>query len=193
MKLFSNKLTKTQFLFLLSFSIIEIICFFILFLSYKPIFSQVFDQSREISIKKTKSITQTLSQIFELSFHRYIQDLKLIGKHMSFFANNLINTESQYYQNIINNEDKHVYFATTENLKTYFNKYYDEKQNKFLFFENYIKDYVDNTTNQMNIITDLMNKDKHPELNSISFYKSNEDINDFENNIRKKAAAKYLI
>ena len=193
MKLFSNKLTKTQFLFLLAFSIIEIICFLILFLSYKPIFSQVFDQSREISIQKTKSITQTLSQIFELSFHRYIQDLKLIGKHMSFLANNQINTESQYYQNIINNEDKHVYFATTENLKTYFNKYYDEKQNKFLFFENYIKDYVDNTTNQMNIITDLMNKDKHPELNSISFYKSNEDINDFENNIRKKAAAKYLI
>ena len=152
MKLFSNKLTKTQFFFLLAFSIIEIICFFFFFLSYKPIFSQVFDQSREISIQKTKSITQTLSQIFELSFHRYIQDLKLIGKHMSFFANNLINTESQYYQNIINNEDKHVYFATTENLKTYFNKYYDEKQNKFLFFENYIKDYVDNTTNQMNII-----------------------------------------
>ena len=193
MKLFSDKLTKAQYLLLFAFCIIEIICFLILYLSYKPFFSKVFAQSREISIEKTKSITQTLSQIFELSFHHYIQDLKLIGKHMSFLANDQINTKSQYYQNIINNTDKHIYFATTENLKKYFNKYYDDTQNKFLFFENYIKDYFENTTNQIIILEDLMNKDKHPELNSISYYKLDGDISDIENNIQKTAAAKYLI
>ena len=61
MKLFSNKLTKIQFLFLIAFSIIEITCFLFIFLSYKSLYSQVFNQSREISIEKTKSITSTLS------------------------------------------------------------------------------------------------------------------------------------
>ena len=190
MKLFSNKLTTIQILFLLAFSIIEVICFLILFISYKPLFSQIFNQSRELSIKKTKNITQTLSQIFELSFQRYFQDLKLIGKHMSFLANNQINNKSQYYQNIINDENKHIYSATLENLRKDFNKYYDETQNKFLFFENYIKDYIENTTNQINILNDLMDKNKHSELNSISYYKYNGNI---ENNIQKKIAAKYLI
>ena len=187
MKLFSNKLTTIQILFLLAFSIIEVICFLILFASYKPLFSQIFNQSRELSIKKTKNITQTLSQIFELSFQRYFQDLKLIGKHMSFLANNQINNKSQYYQNIINDENKHIYSATLENLRKDFNKYYDETQNKFLFFENYIKDYIENTTNQINILNDLMDKNKHSELNSISYYKYNGNI---ENNIQKKIAEK---
>ena len=112
MKLFTNQLRKIQFLFLLAFIVIEIICFVILYISYKPLFLQVYNQSREITMEKTRAITHTLSQIFELSFHRYIHDLKLIGKHMSFLANNEINNKSQFYQNLINDEDKHIYFAT---------------------------------------------------------------------------------
>ena len=193
MKLFSNKLTKIKILFLIVFSILEVASFFIIYFSYKPLYTQVFNQSKEISIEKTRAITHTLSQIFELSFHRYVQDLKLIGKHMSFFSNNQINAESQYYKNIINNKDKHIYFATIENLKNDFEKYYDDKQKKFLYMENYIKEYIENTTNSINIVNDLMNKEKHPELNAISYYKLNGDINDIENNLQKKAAAKYLI
>ena len=193
MKLFTNQLRKIQFLFLLAFIVIEIICFVILYISYKPLFLQVYNQSREITKEKTRAITHTLSQIFELSFHRYIHDLKLIGKHMSFLANNEINNKSQFYQNLINDEDKHIYFATIENLKNYFNQYYDDTQKRFLFFENYIKDFVENSTNQKNVINDLMNKEKHPELNSISYYKLNGNINDTENDKQKMSELKYLI
>ena len=108
MKLFTNQLRKIQFLFLLAFIVIEIICFVILYISYKPLFLQVYNQSREITMEKTRAITHTLSQIFVLSFHRYIHDLKLIGKHMSFLANNEINNNSQFYQNLINDVDKIV-------------------------------------------------------------------------------------
>ena len=111
MKLYSNKLTIIQYLSLFTFIVIEILCFAFLFITYKPLFIQVYNESREISINKTKTITHTLSGNLELSFQRYIQDLKLIGKYMSFLANNEINNKSQFYQNIINNEDKHIYFA----------------------------------------------------------------------------------
>ena len=112
---------------------------------------------------------------------------------MSFLANDEINNKSQFYQNIINNEDKHIYFATTENLKIYFNKYYDDTQKKFLFFETYINDIIHNNTNQEDIINDLMSKEKHPELNSISYYKFDGNINEIENDIQKITAIKYLI
>ena len=193
MKLYSNKLTIIQYLSLFTFIVIEILCFAFLFITYKPLFIQVYNESREISINKTKTITHTLSGNLELLFQRYIQDLKLIGKHMSFLANNEINNKSQFYQNIINNEDKHIYFATTENLKIYFNKYYDDTQKKFLFFETYINDIIHNNTNQEDIINDLMSKEKHPELNSISYYKFDGNINEIENDIQKITAIKYLI
>ena len=57
MKLFTNQLTKIQFLLLLAFIVIEIICFVILYISYKPLFLQVYNQSREITKEKTRAIT----------------------------------------------------------------------------------------------------------------------------------------
>ena len=38
-----------------------------------------------------------------------------------------------------------------------------------------------------------MNNTKHPELNSISYYKLNGSINDIETNLKKKTSTKYLI
>ena len=193
MKLFSEKLTKLKFSLILAFSILEIICFIILFISYKPLYLKVFDQAKEASINKTISITQTLNEILKLSLNEYLLDLKLAGKHMSFLAYNSINNNSQYYQKLINNEDKHIFFGTTEELKKNFSDYYDSNEHKFLFKEKYIKDYVENKSNQINILHDLMNKTKHPELNSISYYKEGGNISDIEENQTKKLFSKYLI
>ena len=193
MKLFSEKLTKLKCALLLAFSVLEVICFLILFISYRPLYLKAFDQAKEAAIEKTISITHTLNEILKLSLNEYLLDLRLAGKHMSFLAYDSINSKSQYYNNLINNEDKHIFFSTLEDLKKNFSDYYDENENKFLFHEKYIKDYVQNNSNQINTLNYLMDKTKHPELNSISYYKQNGSINDIEENETKKLFAKYLI
>ena len=192
MKLFSEKLTKYKFLLLSIFIIVEFSSFILLFISYKSIYLNVFDQTKEVAIEKAKSINLSLNQLYKLTLYKDIQDLKFIGKHMSFLANNEINNKSKYYQNIINNNNSHIYYATVGEL-TYFNEYYNDEIKQFLYYDNYVKNYIDNITNRKNILSDMANKDKHPELNSISYYKYNGSINDIENNQIKKAAAKYLI
>ena len=120
MKLFSEKLNKFKFYLLLSFSILEIICFLILFFTYRPLYIQVFDQAKEASIEKTISITHTLNEILKIAFERYLLDLKLAGKHMSFLVYDSINNKSKYYQNLINNEEKYIFFGETNELKKKF-------------------------------------------------------------------------
>ena len=193
MKLFSEKLTKLKFLLFLTFSILEIICFLILFISYKPLYLKVFNQEKKASIEKTDLITNNLNEILRLSLDKYLLDLKLAGKHISFLGHNKINNNSQYYQNVINNEDKHIFFGTIEELKINFSEYYNEEDEKFLYKEKYMKDYIENNSNQINALNDLMDKAKHPELNSISFYKENGTIKDIENKKMKKVFIKYLI
>ena len=193
MKLFSEQLTILKFVTLLIFCILEILLFIILFILYKPIFLKIFEKMEEVSLEKTKLIAKSIDDIIELIFLKYTQDLKFIAKHMSFLVNDTINIESEYYQNIINNEDKHIYDANSEELKKYFPKYYNDSQEKFLFLENYFSNYIDNKANRINILNYLMNNTKHPELNSISFYKLEGNVSDIEKGSIKEISAKYLI
>ena len=191
MKLFSEKLTKYKFFFLSVFSIIEITCFILIYISYKPLYIKVFEQTKDIAIEKTLSITHSLNEIIKITFNRHILDLKFIGKHMSFLSNNNINNKSQYYNNLVNNDDKHLFNSSLEELMNNFSEYFD--QNKSIYLEKYIKDYIDNDINRIKILPDLMNSSLHSELNSISYYKLNGNVKFIENNKEKRTAAKYLI
>ena len=189
MKLFSEILKKYKFLLLFIIIFLEILCFIPLLISYKPIFSKVFEQTIEISKKKTQSITSTLNEILKYSINMHLQDLKLIGKHMSFLINDKINNNSKYYKNIMNSNDKIIYNATLEELKSKFNNYYNEELNKFCYLDKYINDIIENKGNLTKIINDLMNPKIHPELNSISYYNYNGKIEDDMKIIKSK----YLI
>ena len=193
MKLFLVSLTKHKFLALISLCILEIISFIVIFIRHKPIYLKIFDQTKEISIGKAINITNNINEIFKMSFIRYYLDMKCIGKHMSFFANNEINQNSKYYKNLIQDEDKHIIYGTIEELIKNFSEYYDYTTNKFLFLENYVKKFTEKGNNHLDISNDLMNNSLHPELNSIAYYKHNGNIYDIEYNLRKKTAAKYLI
>ena len=193
MKLFSAQLTKLKFIMLLIFGLIEIIGFIIIFYLYKPIYLKLFEQMKEPSLIKTETIAKSLHEITKLIFIRYTHDLKFIAKHMSLLANGEINMESEFFYNLINNEDKHIYDANLEELKNHFPEYYDNSQQKFLYLENYIKNYIENKTNQINILNDLMNSTKHPELNSISFCYSEGNASNIEKGSTKEIAAKYFI
>ena len=193
MKLFSEKLTKLKLIMLLLFGIIEIISFIMFFILYKPIFLKIFEQMKESSLVKTISISENFNEVLKLIFIKYTQDLKFIAKHMSLLVNGEINTQSEYYHNLINNEEKNIYNANLEELKEYFPEYYDNSQKKFLYLENYINNYIDNKTNQINILNELMNNTKHPELNSISFYKLEGNVSEIEKGSKKEIYIKYLI
>ena len=192
MKLFSKQLTKLKFITMLIFGIIELICCIIFFRLYKDIYLKIFDQMKEASLIKIQSIAKSVNKIFEIIFIRHTQDLKFIAKHMTFLENE-IDMQSDYYKNIINNKDKYIYNASLEELKKYFPEYYDDSQQKFLYLENYINNYIENKTNKINILNDLMNNTKHPELNSISFYKAKGNVFSIKKDIRKETATKYLI
>ena len=110
---------------------------------------------------------------------------------MSFLSNNEINNKSQYYQNIINNEEKHIYNAYIEDLKDNFREYYNASQKKFFYLDNYIQNYVEDVNKKPLILKELMDSTKHPELNSISYYNPKGNINYLSN--KKEFSVKYLI
>ena len=193
MKLFSEKLIKYKFLVLLIFILVELAGFILLFVSYKSPYLKVFDDSKNISIEKTIAITHTLNEIFKLCLHKYLQDLKLAGIHMLFLSNNKLNKNSQFYKNLEDDQDKQIFFATLEELKDNFNEYYNENEKMFYYLDKYIKLYIENEEKRQYILSELMDKNKHPELNSISYYKLNGNINDLTNDPIKKMAVKYLI
>ena len=151
MKLFLVSLTKHKFLALISLCILEIISFIIIFVRHKPIYLKIFDQTKEISIGKAINITNNINEIFKMSFIRYYLDMKCIGKHMSFLANNKINQNSKYYKNLIQDEDKHIIYGTIEELIKNFSEYYDYTTNKFLFLENYVKKFTEKGNNHFDI------------------------------------------
>ena len=124
---------------------------------------------------------------------RHLQDLKLVGKHMSFLSNNKINKKSQFYKNLNNTQDKKIYFASLEELKANFSYYYNENESRFTYVDKYINDYIENEDKKPYILSELMNKNMHPELNSISYYKLNGSLKNSSDDQDKKIAVKYLM
>ena len=193
MKLFSKKLFKYKFLALSLFTFVEIISFITIFIYYKPMYLKTFEQINNITKEKVMNITDSINELFEITFSRHYLDLRFVGKHMSFFANSDINNNSKFYQKLKKDEDKHIIFGKLEDLKKNLSKYYDDSTEKFCYLEKYINNYMIKTKDNVNILVDLMNNSLHPELNYISFYKPYNSINYIENNQIKKTAAKYLI
>ena len=169
MKLFSEILAKYKYLVLIVSVFFKIVAIILLFTSYKSPYLKAFDYTKEESIEKTIIITHTINELIKLSLIRYIQDLKLIGRHMLFLTNNEINKNSKYYKNIKNDLNKQIFYATVDKLKSNFSYYYNEKKGKFEYFERYIKDYINDKNKRQSILNELMNSSLHPELNSISY------------------------
>ena len=195
MKLFSLTLSKHKFIVIIAFAILEIISLIIIIINYKPIYLKIFDQIKDVSIGKAINITNSINEVFGLSFFRVFLDMKSMGKHMNFLVNEEINPNSKYYDKIYNNDNKHIVYGTIEDLQKDFSEYYDYTTNKFLFLENYYKMYIENNNNnenQMDILNNLMNNSLHPELNCIAYYRPDGNIDEIETNLNKKAAVKYL-
>ena len=117
-------------------------------------------------------------------------------ENICLFSLIIILIKIQNIKNLIKDENKYIIYGELEALKKNLSEFYDEEQERFCYIEKYIKDYIDNNTNGVNILNDLMNNSLHPKLNYISYYKGYGniyDIYEIENDLKKKTAAKYLI
>ena len=197
MKLINEKLNKFKYIFFLIVICLEVVAFLIVMNTYRPIYIKTIELTKNHTINKTISATKTLNDILKIALYRHLCDLKLIGKHMSFLGEEeddtkYIKRSSQYYKNLLNNEDKFIVYGTLEELKKidYLKNYYNEDENKYEYFSVYNKKYLE-TNMQAQIINILKNKTLHPELNTISYYKLNGNINSISD--KRKIAAKYII
>ena len=200
MKLINENLTSFKLILFVIIILIESISFIIVMNLYQPIYRKTFELARNYTINKTVSATESIKETYTLLFNRYLCDLKLIGKHMAFLGNETddnkyINRSSNYYQNILLNEDKQIVYGTMEELikKPYLYKnYFNKEKIKFDYFFKYYNDYVE-TGKQSQILNYLNNNSLHPELNMIAYYKLKSSANVDLINDSKKRAAKYLI
>ena len=200
MKLISDYLNRLKIIILFTVFALEMLLFVIVINLYRPIYKKTFEITKNHTINKTISATKTLNEIIKITLYRYLCDLKLIGKHMSFLGNEendskYIKRSSNYYKNILINEDKKIVYGSMEELKKIkeLEKFYNEEKEKYDYISIYNKEYID-TGKQSKIINYLVNKSMHPELNMIAYYKSNNSHYNIsllnENKIR---AAKYII
>ena len=197
MKLINEKLAKFKFILFFIVILLEVLAFLIVIIMYRPIYIKTIDITKNHTINKTISATKIFNDILKIALYRYLCDLKLIGKHMSFLGDveddtKYIKRTSQYYKNLLTNEDKVIVYGTMEELKKINNltKYYNEEENRFQYFNVYNKVYLE-PGKQTQVINILKNKTLHPELNMIAYYKLNGNIASISQN--RKIASKYII
>ena len=199
MKLINETLNKLKLIIVLIIIALELCLFSIVISSYKFFYTNTLDLTKNYTINKTIDATRTLNDLLRITLYRYLCDLKLIGKHMSFLSSEendskYIRTSSNYYKNIILNEDKKIVYATMEELKkiSILNKFYNNETHKYDYLSYYNREYIE-SGQQAQIINYLKNKNIHPELNMIAYYKLNGDSNVDLLDENKKRAAKYII
>ena len=197
MKLINEKLAKFKFILFFIVILLESLAFLIVIFMYRPIYIKTIEITKNHTINKTISATKIFNDILKIALYRYLCDLKLIGKHMSFLGDveddtKYIKRTSQYYKNLLTNEDKVIVYGTIEELKKINNltKYYNEEENRFQYFSVYNKDYLE-SGKQTQVMNVLKNKTIHPELNMIAYYKLNGNISSISQN--RKIASKYMI
>ena len=87
MKLIHENLSRLKILVVFFIIVLESILFFIMLKLYNPIYIKTFDITKNYTINKTIYASKTLNDILKLELYRYLFDLRLIGKHMSFLGN----------------------------------------------------------------------------------------------------------
>ena len=111
MILINENLKKLKSILLIIVIVLEI-CLFVLIMNlYTPVYQKTIELTKNYTINKTVSATKTLNDLLKISLYRYLLDLKLIGKHMAFLGNiedqsKYIKKSSNFYNKILNNEDK---------------------------------------------------------------------------------------
>ena len=165
-------------------------------ISYKKGYKSLFEPTEEIAKKKASIASSKFNDIIRNGIYTYYGDLKLIGKHMSQLNidddTNSINKNSKFYKNYQESKNKNIIFSDFSNFSStdYLQKYIDTNNKKLNYIDKYEEEFEEiNDPNY--IIKTLLDNENHKELNTISYYKINGDINSL--NDSSKISANYLI
>ena len=197
MKIVSEIIQLPAIIVLIIAMVTEIILLIFIEITYQKGYLLLFEPTKEIIIKKVNITTIKFNEILSNGIYRYYADLKLIGKHMSSFIldgdnyneEDTINKNSKFYQKYANSINKNVFYSDFSELTEHFGDYLD-KDNKFNYLEKYEKEF-EKSAHPNTIIATLIDNKKHKELNSISYYKYNGDMNSL--NKLSRISSNYLI
>ena len=196
MKLVSEIIRLPSIILVLLAIITEVSLLIFIEVNYKKGYSILFEPTKSIAINKTNITSMKFNEIISNGLYRYYGDLKLIGRHMSTFildgnfnANETINKNSNFFKNYKNSLNKLIIYSDFKNLSEDKNLK-DFAINNFNYIEKYEKEFNE-TKDPNSIIESLLNNEKHPELNYISYYKYNGNIQSLTEESR--ISANYLI
>ena len=176
--------------------ITELLLLIFIEVNYQSGYKILFEPTKEIAIKKANITTMKFNEILGNGIYKYLADLKLIGRHMSTFIlegaddSETINKNSKFYKNYKESENKKIIYFNEKDFSSfgYLNKYLDV--HNFNYIDKYEEEFNE-TTDPTLIIDSLVHNEDHKELNSISYYKYNGNLESLTSNGR--TSANYLI
>ena len=196
MKLVKEILACPGIFLIISSIVIELIILLFIQLNFEKGYLLLFEPTKQIVIKNSNLSVNKYNEVLSDGIYRYLADLKTIGRHMATFVlegeskDNSINKNSKFYKNYVNSLNKKIIYADFENIAStdYLKKYL--KNGKLDYVSNFEKEFSADTTHN-SLIEILLNDEKHKEMNTISYYKYNGNINSLTTSTR--TSANYLI
>ena len=196
MKLVKEILACPGIFLIISSIVIELLILLFVQLNFEKGYLLLFEPTKQIVIKNSNLSVNKFNEVLSDGIYRYLADLKTIGRHMATFVlegeskSNSINKNSKFYKNYVNSLNKKIIYADFENIAStdYLKKYL--KNGKLDYVSNFEKEFSADTTHN-SLIEILLNDEKHKEMNTISYYKYNGNINSLTTSTR--TSANYLI
>ena len=189
MKLVKEILACPGFFLIISSIVIELLILFFIQLNFEKGYLLLFEPTKQIVIKNSNLSVNKYNEVLSDGIYRYLADLKTIGRHMSTFVlegeskSNSINKNSKFYKNYVNSLNKKIIYADFETIAStdYLKNYL--KNGKLDYVSNFEKEFSADTTHN-SLIEILLNDEKHKEMNTISYYKYNGNINSLTTSTR---------
>ena len=196
MKLVKEILACPGIFLIISSIVIELLILLFVQLNFEKGYLLLFEPTKQIVIKNSNLSVNKYNEVLSDGLYRYLADLKTIGRHMATFVlegeskSNSINKNSKFYKNYVNSLNKKIIYADFENIAStdYLKKYL--KNGKLDYVSNFEKEFSADTIHN-SLIEILLNDEKHKEMNTISYYKYNGNINSLTTSTR--TSANYLI
>lgn len=196
MKLVSEIIKLPSIMLIILAAIPDILILIFIENNYTKGYSILFEPAKNITIQKINITNIKFNEIISNGLYRYYADLKLIGRHMSYFLldesydeSETINKNSKFYNNYKNSTNKDVIYSDYQSLSE-IKCLKDYIINNFNYIEKYEEEFKD-ADSPNTVIESLINNQKHQELNLISYYKYNGNIGHLTE--KEKISSHYLI
>ena len=166
MKLIQEYIVKNIILFIFTLVIIELLIALSLIKKSDRIYKDTYKETVDKVENKTYEAARKIEQFIRNYISKYLGDLKTISMHSILFNINITDENIK-----LNNNNKNIYISTLEELGKidHLKKFQNDTDNAYV--EAYEKEF-ENISDTNYILNTLFDEEKHPELNSIGYFRS---------------------